>query len=85
MAHLIVVLSGRIASGKSTLAEQLKNLFDATVVKTWELLVSLNPDLEEDRKALQEFGDQMDVKTEGKWIAQALGRKITIWGVTISS
>lgn len=75
MAQLIVVLSGPISCGKSTLGDQLVDEFGAVKLKTWELLTELKPGVSLDRQSLQALGDELDVSTDGRWVAEALGRK----------
>ncbi len=73
MAKLIVLLSGHVASGKSTLAKLLEVEFDFHVVKTWQLLNTVRPDVAQDRKSLQELGEELDRKTNGQWVVEQLG------------
>jgi adenylosuccinate synthase len=73
----IVLLSGRVSSGKSTLSEQLLTQFGFEVLKTKELIKrlaqkKLGTELERDRKAMQRFGERLDNETEGKWVRDAL-------------
>lgn len=72
----IILLSGRIASGKSQLAEMLTARHGAHVVRTRQLLIELEPQLAEDRVALQKAGERRDRKDKGAWIAEALSRRI---------
>ncbi|GIK49898.1 MAG: adenylosuccinate synthetase [Alphaproteobacteria bacterium] len=48
----------------------------ALVIKTRELLQQLNPELADDRVALQKAGEQRDRKDKGAWIAEALSLRI---------
>lgn len=75
MARLIVLLSGSVASGKSTLGNHLVNDFDATLLKTWQLLTEIKPDVIRDREALQSLGEQLDKETDGRWVSEALGKR----------
>ncbi|MBX3419807.1 MAG: adenylosuccinate synthetase [Pirellulaceae bacterium] len=75
MARKIVLLSGPVASGKSSLAASLVDEFDAVLVKTWQLLTHIDPKVARDRESLQELGEKLDRETNGEWIAQALGKK----------
>lgn len=77
MINPIVVLSGSIASGKSTLAESLVQRFGFRLLKTNRLLQRLgegNVDFE--RMALQDFGEKMDQATGGDWIRQEIERQV---------
>lgn len=80
MAFQIVLLSGRVASGKTTLWEQLISNFPAEhihVLKTKNLIrelaaKKLGRELPAERRTLQDFGDQLDKDTGGKWVLDAL-------------
>lgn len=70
---LILVLSGRIASGKSTLCQGLVNQFGFELIKTNEILRSLAEGrVEFERKALQQYGASLDRKTRGAWVVAGL-------------
>jgi adenylosuccinate synthase len=71
----IVLLSGPLAVGKSTLAEALSTKFGFRIVKTRELLQRRDPKLS-DRISLQKAGARLDRKTGGDWIAEELGSLI---------
>jgi adenylosuccinate synthase len=71
----IIVLSGPISSGKTTLGDTLVARYGFVRFKTQELIRKiLEPDL--DRGALQRAGDALDRKTGGRWVADALARAI---------
>ena len=75
MAQRIIVLSGPVASGKSTLGDTLVDRYRFHRIKTRELIRShQRTDLE--REALQLGGDALDRKTQGRWVADALGREV---------
>ena len=75
MARRIILLSGPIGVGKSTLVESLRGTYQARIVKTRDLL-----DLEarakfqtlSSREEYQEFGEALDREDGGKWVADAL-------------
>jgi adenylosuccinate synthase len=75
MARRIVLLSGPIGVGKSTLCASLAGTYQARVIKTRELL-----DLEarhrfkslSSRAEYQEFGETLDKEDGGTWVAKAL-------------
>lgn len=69
---IIVLLSGPIAAGKSSLGDQLVRHLGATRVKTRELLAGRFPRLVKDRVGLQRAGDRLDRETTGQWIATAV-------------
>jgi len=71
----IVLLSGPIASGKTTLCDDLVNRFGFRVFKTRELIEALSSAPAE-RKALQNAGEALDKRTKGAWVADALGKKV---------
>jgi adenylosuccinate synthase len=75
MAKLVVLLSGSVSSGKSTLADSLVNEFGFNLVKTWELLKERAPETNLERTALQELGETLDNETGGAWVADSLVRK----------
>jgi adenylosuccinate synthase len=75
MARTLVLLSGEIAAGKTTLCEALSDRFGFHVFKTRELIqTKITVPLE--RLALQKAGEELDRKTHGAWVADALGRKV---------
>ena len=76
----IVILSGPISSGKSTLAENLKTRYGATIVKTRDLIKQQLPTVKEERGALQRAGEKLDRADGGKWVRNALVRFIEAEG-----
>jgi len=80
MAFQIVLLSGSVASGKTTLWQQLISTFPNEhihVLRTKTLirelaLKRLGHELPAERRALQEFGEQLDRDTGGHWVRDAL-------------
>jgi len=80
MAFQVVLLSGRVASGKSTLVQQLTRRFPDErihVLKTKDLIQQLakrrsTGTLRAERRAMQDFGDQLDRATDGKWVRDGL-------------
>lgn len=73
MIKLILVLSGPIASGKSSLCNDLITRFGFIQLKTNELLKELaSGKIESEREALQSFGDKLDKKTKGGWVRDGL-------------
>jgi adenylosuccinate synthase len=71
----IVLLSGRVASGKSQLSESLRERYSAEVVKTREIIIELKPGVKVERSALQRAGTQLDEETNGEWIADSLSAR----------
>lgn len=81
MPKLIVLVSGNVSAGKSTLSDALRRQFGATVLKTKEVLKDLafrklKTELPSERKALQDFGTQLDEETGGEWVLEALKKHI---------
>src|SRR5260370_21969291 len=81
MPKLIVLISGNVSAGKSTLSEGLRRQYSATIVKTKEVLKDLavkklKRELPSERRALQQFGDQLDNETGGEWVLNALKKHI---------
>src|SRR5947209_1876311 len=76
MARVIVLLSGPIAAGKTTLCDELVRRFGFSVFKTRELIQELLKDVATERGALQKAGESLDQRTKGEWIAQSLARKV---------
>lgn len=70
----IILLSGPIASGKSTLLMGLENRIGAIPVKTNTLLKSKAPSSEPTRSQLQRLGDKLDKSTGGSWVREALDK-----------
>ncbi len=77
----VVVISGQVGAGKSTLAQGLADGYDAVHISTKELLQltaeSRGVDLELERSALQRYGAELDAETEGRWVAEAVAAKIS--------
>src|ERR1035438_1592690 len=74
MARQIVLLSGKISAGKSTLSEMFVRRFGARVLKTNEVLRRKQPEALQGRRALQELGEELDRNTHGQWVAEELKR-----------
>ena len=71
----IILLSGPVASGKSTLCRALEHRFGLTVLLTRELITrSLDRKGALDRKNLQWEGERLDRETGGAWIKDALNQ-----------
>src|SRR5712671_2147113 len=73
MIKRVIVLSGPVSAGKSTLAKALASRYRFEVLATKALLMEvLGPDV--DRGALQQAGEDLDRKTGGAWVGDALAR-----------
>lgn len=81
MTQRVVLLSGHVGAGKSTLADQLASKYSAVRISTRRLLEAearqRGVDLTKGRAALQAFGEQLDRETAGQWIGDAVSREIT--------
>ena len=76
MPRRIIVLSGPIASGKTTLGDTLVERYDFFRLKTRQLIQTMLG-TEVEREALQKAGDRLDRKHKGRWVAQALSRALS--------
>lgn len=76
MASRIIILSGRISSGKSTLSTSLVDRYGCVLVKTQELILRALPVTVLERRALQDAGDKLDRRTRGEWVATELSRVV---------
>lgn len=72
MAKQIVLLSGHVCAGKSTLAANLATRFNFRHVKTWSFIQARGENLSLDRTTLQDFGQKLDEKTKGAWVRDDL-------------
>src|SRR5687768_11432801 len=75
--RLVVVVSGPVAGGKSSLARTLADRFDGLRLSTRELLMTgLALKEEATRQALQRIGAERDEATGGTWVAERFSRRI---------
>lgn len=80
MPKQIVLISGSVASGKTTLTENLRSRFDHIhILKTKEVIKVLalqktGKEVELERRSMQEFGERLDRETNGEWVRDALRR-----------
>lgn len=75
MPKQVVLLSGPVASGKTTLAQALVERYGFHPFKTRQLIQSVK-EVKSERRALQRAGDVLDRDTNGEWIAQAVASKL---------
>jgi adenylosuccinate synthase len=68
----MLVLSGAVGSGKTTLATALRDRYEGHLVKTRELIAERKVRLAGNRTALQDDGDALDRETGGSWIADEI-------------
>jgi adenylosuccinate synthase len=72
MPKQIVILSGHVCAGKSTLATSLAEQFGFKHIKTWNFIKARGEHLQLQRTALQDFGEALDRKTGGAWVRDDL-------------
>jgi adenylosuccinate synthase len=70
----VILLSGHISSGKSTLASGLAQRYGMNIFKTRDVLLKRVKDSSQSRRHLQLAGDKLDKKTKGAWIIDELLR-----------
>lgn len=74
----LVVISGPVGSGKSTLARRLVSRYGAFYIRTQDLMrahaVAYDKELPLERRALQEYGEQLDIDTGGGWVAEGVAK-----------
>jgi adenylosuccinate synthase len=71
----IVVISGHIASGKSTLADGLARQFGCVRISTRTLISEQFQGATSSRAQEQKAGETLDQRTKGAWLAQALAKR----------
>ncbi|MDE3188649.1 MAG: adenylosuccinate synthetase, partial [Acidobacteriota bacterium] len=76
MANQIVLLSGKIATGKSTLCNELARRFGTVTIKTNALLAKRAGKIVPERGAMQLFGEKLDRSTKGTWLVEDLAREL---------
>ena len=72
----VVLISGPVCSGKSSLVAQLREKHNAKVVKTKDLIIRMSPRTKSERRKLQRAGQRLDRVDGGAWVAEALQRTI---------
>lgn len=78
MSRRVVLLSGPIASGKSSLAASLRTRFGAELIHTRELVeLAVPPARRARRDALQAAGERLDKRTNGEWIVESLHDRLS--------
>jgi adenylosuccinate synthase len=80
----IVLISGAVASGKSTLSKGLAERFGASVLKTKSLILEQFHDAKSERRELQKLGDELDRKTKFNWVRDAVSHDIRARGFEAS-
>ena len=72
MPDQVVIFSGKVGSGKTTLAELLVQSFGVHLFKTRTFLKARAKEISLERRALQEFGEHLDKQTGGAWVQKDL-------------
>lgn len=75
MAQDIILISGAIASGKTSLCDMLASRYGFQVLKTRHL-IQANVGASAERESLQQAGEHLDQDTSGRWVAAALARQV---------
>jgi adenylosuccinate synthase len=76
LANRIVLVSGQISSGKTTLCKALVERFGFISFRTRDWITELASQIEAERRAFQDYGNFLDRKTRGAWIRDALARSL---------
>ena len=72
----VVLVSGPVCSGKSSLVAQLRDKHGAKVIKTKDLILAMSPRTRLERHKLQMAGQRLDNADNGAWVAEAVQRTI---------
>ncbi len=72
MSILLLVISGGLASGKSTLSQSLAEQLDCEVIRTSDLILKLEPNTPKTREGMQKAGNKLDRKTDHSWVADEI-------------
>ena len=73
MDRRIILLSGPVASGKSMLASRLSDRLKMKLLRTSDLLrATMTGSNASGRIALQDWGDELDRRTQGTWVLDSL-------------
>ena len=77
MSVKLIVISGGLASGKSHLADRLREVYSCSVVSTSDIIRrQLSPRAKGDRPSLQRAGNKLDRETDHAWIATEVAKVI---------
>ena len=72
MAIRVILLSGPVAVGKSSLAKELIRRYQFVLLKTRHLISAALSETDKERTAFQMAGEDLDRRTGGKWVSAAL-------------
>jgi adenylosuccinate synthase len=73
-AEKIILISGGVSSGKTTLCDSLKQRFKMHHLKTKDLIKERYPGTANERRNLQKLGERLDDTTEGAWVRDEIRR-----------
>src|SRR5262245_49438945 len=73
MFRRLILLSGPVGAGKTTLAELLCKRYQIELVRTRSLLLQMTR-ADDERDQLQRAGERLDTRTKGRWLAEALAK-----------
>ena len=68
----MIVISGPVCSGKSKLASNIEDNFNAKILRTVEIIQKVGSIKRHDRLALQAEGERLDRETNGRWVLDEL-------------
>lgn len=77
MVKQIVLVSGQISSGKTTLCTSLVERFGFVSFRTRDWIAESVSHARAERRAMQNYGDTLDSRTRGAWIRDALTRSLS--------
>ncbi len=72
MVKQVIILSGHVSSGKTTLARSLEEDFGTKTFKTRQYLDDNYPEVTSARGSKQKLGDKLDRSTKGEWVRDGL-------------
>lgn len=75
MVTRLILVSGPVSAGKTTLARALQEKFAVALIKSRRLLMSESR-VPDDRAALQRAGEALDKQTGGQWLAECVEREV---------
>jgi adenylosuccinate synthase len=75
VASRIILLSGPVSAGKTTLAVALHERYGFDHFRTHAAITAMRPTVAAERGAMQNVGERLDRATRGKWVAKVLGRR----------
>ena len=78
MIQRLILISGPVSSGKSTLSQALADQFGFAVYRTRQWLGRRLREESPDRTNLQQKGDQLDVQTQGRWVLEELTKELPV-------